>query len=173
MKYVGMYTGRELSKTNDILAAFGGISWLLEEYLQSTLLYGIPVSHFDLALLWTLCNGLVRRRSITKSENDRFCRQDDHGNCVCNQRTWSAKEKEFPSWSWYDWMSGSAGYLNGSIEGCLLNVQSWLKHHTWIKWHVRDGFGHLRSLHHPISSEDRYLRKKHERGHERGDDHDR
>jgi hypothetical protein len=35
IKYVSMYTGRNLTKPQDILAAFEGISWLLERYMQA------------------------------------------------------------------------------------------------------------------------------------------
>lgn len=35
MKCVGLYTGRQLTKPRDILMAFQGSSWLLEQYLQA------------------------------------------------------------------------------------------------------------------------------------------
>lgn len=62
MKCVGLYTGRQLTKPKDILTAFQGSSWLLKQYLRAPLLYGLPRSHFDLALLWTPVTTLCRRK---------------------------------------------------------------------------------------------------------------
>ncbi|KAK3940471.1 hypothetical protein QBC46DRAFT_459005 [Diplogelasinospora grovesii] len=84
MKYISMYTGRNLTKPRDILAAFEGISWLLGY--------------------------------------------------------------QFPTWSWSGWMDGRIEYEPDMIDGCLLNIGDWLKHHTWIQWHIRDEKGHLRPL---------------------------
>lgn len=40
MKYVKMYTGRDLTKPRDILEAFEGISWLLNRYMLAPSLFG-------------------------------------------------------------------------------------------------------------------------------------
>lgn len=54
MKCVQLYTGRYMTKPKDVLTAFQGASWLLEEGLKAPLLHGLPSSHFDLALQWIL-----------------------------------------------------------------------------------------------------------------------
>ena len=148
MKYVGMYTSRNLTKPGDILAAFEGISWLLERYMHAPSLFGIPTSHFDLALLWAPLDALRRRRpSLVASLNSKnTCSQDDNGNCMCHFESESFGGKEFPSWSWCGWMGATMEYQFGMIEGCLLNVREWLKYHTWIQWHIRDEKGHIRPL---------------------------
>ena len=38
--------------------------------------------------------------------------------------------------------------MNGRIEchSDMLDARQWLKHHTWIQWHIRDERGHLKAL---------------------------
>lgn len=43
---------RQLTHTKDIFAAFTGIGNLVCNALGGSLLYGLPSSHFDWALLW-------------------------------------------------------------------------------------------------------------------------
>jgi hypothetical protein len=43
-------------------------------------------------------------------------------------------------------MGGAAEYNLTMLDGCLINVREWLKHHTWIQWHIRDEKGHIRLL---------------------------
>lgn len=62
MKCVPLYTGRTLTKPKDILTAFQGTSWLLQHQMNAFLFYGLPSSHFDLALLWMGSKQLDRRR---------------------------------------------------------------------------------------------------------------
>jgi hypothetical protein len=62
MKCVPLYTGRNLTKPKDILTAFRGTSWLLQQQMNAPLFYGLPSSHFDLALLWMPSKQLDRRR---------------------------------------------------------------------------------------------------------------
>ncbi|KAH6692361.1 heterokaryon incompatibility protein-domain-containing protein [Plectosphaerella plurivora] len=118
MKCVSLYTGRHLTKPQDVLAAFSGISWLLKQQMQAALFYGLPMSHFDLALLWTPIEPLERRRHMA----------------------------DFPSWSWAGWDGGKAEYAADMLDGALSNVQEWLRHHTWILWYLRDFEGNLRPL---------------------------
>ena len=147
MKYVNMYTGRHLTKPRDILAAFEGISWLLGRYMEAPSLFGLPTSHFDLALLWNPLETLRFRRPGAPSESDKkTCTQDDLGNCTCQMEQESFGGEEFPTWSWSGWMGGRIEYQLGMIDGCLLNVREWLKHHTWVQWYIRDEKGHLRPL---------------------------
>jgi len=153
MKCIQLYTGRDLTKPKDILTAFQGTSWLLEERMKAPLLYGLPSSHFDLALLWTPLSRLERRRQRTLRHSSdatagrpSSCTQDDMGNCNCRLESDGFGGKDFPSWSWSGWMGGKAEYQLSMVEGCLQNVQEWLRDHTWITWHVRDYEGNLRPL---------------------------
>jgi Heterokaryon incompatibility protein (HET) len=143
MTYISMYTGRHLTKPRDILAAFEGISWLLEQYMDAPSLFGLPTSYFDLALLWGPLETLRCRRTRAPSESEKkSCTQDDLGNCTCE----SFGGLEFPTWSWSGWMGGRIEYQSSMLDGCLLNIREWLKHHTWIQWYIRDEKGHLRPL---------------------------
>ncbi|KLU91869.1 hypothetical protein MAPG_10818 [Magnaporthiopsis poae ATCC 64411] len=132
MKCVGLYTGRHLTRPKDVLTAFQGTSWLLQKHFNAPLLYGLPTSHFDLALLWVPL-GFLERRKQNRRHWPRM-EQEDYGG------------REFPSWSWCGWMGGKAGYQVDVIDGCLLNVREWLRNHTWILWYVRDEEGNLRPL---------------------------
>lgn len=147
MKCVPLYTGRDLTKPKDILTAFQGTAWLLQQRMNAPLFYGLPSSHFDLALLWTPRGRLDRRmhrRSHRTSTSP--CSQDEMGNCNCKVEEEGYGGKEFPSWSWCGWAGGQAEYTSGMIDGCLMNVQEWLRDHTWIRWYVRDREGNLRPL---------------------------
>ena len=153
MKCIQLYTGRELTKPKDVLTAFQGASWLLEERMKAPLLYGLPSSHFDLALLWMPLSRLERRRQRTlRHSSDATaggspsCTQDDMGNCACRIESDGFGGKDFPSWSWSGWMGGKAEYQLSMVDGCLQNVQEWLRDHTWILWYVRDYEGNLRPL---------------------------
>jgi hypothetical protein len=147
MKCVGLYTGRRLTKPKDVLTAFQGTSWLLQKHLNAPLLYGLPTSHFDLALLW-MPLGVLQRRKQRRLHWSRqsLCSQDELGNCNCKMEQEGYGGNEFPSWSWCGWMEGKVGYQLDMIHGCLLNVREWLTQHTWILWYIRDNEGNLRPL---------------------------
>ncbi|KAK8084490.1 hypothetical protein PG997_005761 [Apiospora hydei] len=143
MKYVSMYTGRNLTKAGDILAAFGGISWLLGRYMRAPLLFNLPISHFDLALLWSPTQPIKMRRPHKEANSaTKGCAQDSMGNCLCQRSHSSGEDKTFPTWSWSGW----EGERLDSGDGCLSDIRGWLKHHTWIQWYVRNEKGHLRPL---------------------------
>jgi hypothetical protein len=72
---VGQYSERELTYPGDILNAFSGISKILEREMKTKVYYGLPVSSFDVALLWA----------------DWFPSQ------------YFARRLGFPSWSWTGW----------------------------------------------------------------------
>ncbi|KAK8045582.1 hypothetical protein PG993_005606 [Apiospora rasikravindrae] len=147
MKYVSMYTGRSLTKAGDILAAFGGISWLLGRYMRAPLLFNLPISHFDLALLWSPTQPITMRRPHKgASSATKGCTQDSMGNCLCQISHSSSEDTKFPTWSWSGWEGGMIGYDLDSSDGCLSDIRNWLKHHTWIQWYVRNEKGHLRPL---------------------------
>ena len=143
MTCVQLYTSRSLTRPKDILAAFNGMSNLLGNAMGSPLLFGLPSSHFDLALLWQPTASLRRRIPTTPGEENDF-----EGNL-------------FPSWSWCGWMGHgpsktrppSMSYNSSMmIEGCLSNVHQWLIEHTWISWYIRDGHGNLRAVWDPRST---------------------
>lgn len=150
MKCVGLYTGRHLTKPKDILTAFQGSSWLLEQHLQAPLLYGLPRSHFDLSVLWTPVSTLCRRKKAV--QRDHFSpgtptRWQYHFTCdQCSSLENDVGVTEFPSWSWCGWMDGKCEYESGMLDGCFPDVQEWLTYHTWIQWYVRDRDGNLRPL---------------------------
>lgn len=121
MNCVELYSGRSLTKSKDILAAFKGVLNLIDNAMSGPSAFGLPTPHFDLALLWTPKKALKRRKR-------------DDGD-------------DFPSWSWCGWEGGSVSYVNQDfIEDCLENVHSWLISHTWIQWHIRDHESKLRPL---------------------------
>ncbi|RYP66470.1 hypothetical protein DL770_008792 [Monosporascus sp. CRB-9-2] len=154
MRYVRLYTSRNLTKPSDILSAFEGITWLLRGHMNhEQFLFGLPTSHFDLALLWIPTKSLIRRRKprVVHSSSNKNCTQDEMGKCTCQPEDDSLDDAEFPSWAWCGWMGekgmgGHAMYHENMLEGCLLNIRQWLEHHTWIKWCIRDEKGHLRPL---------------------------
>ena len=139
-KCVPLYTARILTKPMDILAAFNGICNLMEKTMQAPFIFGLPSSHFDLALLWEPQSALERR--VPKTDKERA----EYG------------AMQFPSWSWCGWTSNlldfpmedrseyKSEYKASMVDGCVPNVQEWLMKHTWIHWYIRDGHGNLRPL---------------------------
>jgi hypothetical protein len=73
LRYVNSYMDRNLTYPDDILKAFSGMAMILEGNLSTSLLFGLPVSYFDAAVLWTQYGVKVERRT------------------------------SFPSWSWSGW----------------------------------------------------------------------
>ena len=126
MKTVELYTARELTKQADILAAFSGVSNLMQQTMQAPFVFGLPTSHFDLALLWEYFQPAQRRRLDSKAAEGEF--------------------SDFPSWSWSGWFGAPAHYRRDTIEECLDDVNEWLEDRTWIRWYIRDGNGDLRPL---------------------------
>lgn len=147
MSYVRMYTGRLLTKQRDVLAAFEGVAWLLGNYMRTPFIFGLPVSHFDLALLWDPMQALCRRRPGHGAQTgQQTCTVDELGNCTCRAEQESFGDMEFPTWAWAGWMGGKIDYQSKTLEGCLENVHEWLVHRTWIQWHIRDDTGCLQPL---------------------------
>ena len=66
MTCVELYTGRNLTKSVDILKAFNGVSRVIEEHLCAPFFFGLPSSHFDFALLWRPKSGKERRCGVPK-----------------------------------------------------------------------------------------------------------
>ncbi|KAK3381818.1 heterokaryon incompatibility protein-domain-containing protein [Podospora didyma] len=138
MTSVAAYTGRSLSQPQDILNAFSGVTQLLEWHLCADMHFGLPTSHFDVALLWKPLAGKHRRKPENLSTE--------------TNKDWG--DLEFPSWSWSGWMHSTADpgkgvdvvYDADFLFGCLTDFRDWLLNHTWIVWYVRDKKGDLRPL---------------------------
>ena len=139
---VPLYTARILTNRRDILAAFNGICNLMEKTMHAPFVFGLPSSHFDMALLWQSQSALERRAPKNTKERVEY------------------NGMQFPSWSWCGWtsdaldspMENKAEYKSAMVDGCLPNVQEWLMKHTWIHWYIRDGHGNLRPLWHERES---------------------
>ncbi|KAK4902917.1 hypothetical protein LTR27_000856 [Elasticomyces elasticus] len=124
-----MYTSRQLSDESDILSAFDGIGKVVCEGLtclnredvdEGALLFGLPASHFDYALLWQPKEVAVRR---------------------------NLGSTFFPSWSWSGWRCGKGmTYRPAAVAAPEENLHEWLMKHTWITYYIRDSRGHLRLI---------------------------
>lgn len=125
-KCVRLYTLRSLTHQKDILAAFNGVSNLIGDTLATDLVFGLPSSHFDWALLWEPRGSLPSSRRVIEQES-------------------SADSRRFPSWSWCGW-KGAMHYRPSTISGSNNNLHQWLTQRTWIVWYIRDGHGQLRQV---------------------------
>lgn len=122
-----MYTRRDLTYEKDILEAFAGIGNVVCQSLgrpkstdeqERALLFGLPASHFDYALLWQPQEVPERRK---------------------------LREAVFPSWSWSGWRCKKGmSYREAAVAGPEINLHDWLLNHTWITYYIRDGNGYLR-----------------------------
>ncbi|KAI4690270.1 hypothetical protein J4E81_007422 [Alternaria sp. BMP 2799] len=108
--------------------AFSGMCKLMEGTMQAPFAFGLPTSHFDLALLWEPVDLLTLLDYTWGSTEPKY------------------KDIKFPSWSWCGWKSDGIQYKPQMVDGCLSDVRAWLSNHTWIDWHIRDGHGTLRRL---------------------------
>ncbi|RSM19917.1 hypothetical protein CDV31_001277 [Fusarium ambrosium] len=125
---VALYTTRDLYEPFDILAAFGGMCKLMEETMRAPLVFGLPTSHFDLAILWQPVGKSLRLEKATASDDPKY------------------KDMRFPSWSWCGWDHQGAMYDWDMVGGCMADVRAWILNHTWVDWHIRDGYGTLRRV---------------------------
>ncbi|KAJ4248729.1 hypothetical protein NW762_012567 [Fusarium torreyae] len=125
---VALYTVRELYEPFDILAAFSGMCKLIGQTIRAPFVFGLPTSHFDLALLWQPVGKSSRLTKARISDDPKY------------------KDMRFPSWSWCGWDSQGAVYDPKMIGGCFADVSNWILTRTWIDWHIRNGFGTLRRL---------------------------
>jgi hypothetical protein len=125
LRSVPLYTARKITRPGDILAAFKGISNLMESTLQAPFIFGLPSSHFDLALLWEAQGKATRRTSPNSAVEG---------------------SANFPSWSWCGWSDATMAYQTGMVGDCLANLNEWLLNHTWISWFIRDGRGDIRPI---------------------------
>ncbi|QIW98868.1 hypothetical protein AMS68_004386 [Peltaster fructicola] len=145
MRCVAMFYRRDLTRPSDILAAFKGIQSVMELVMGAPFCFGLPTSHFDLALLWQPTQA-VRRRLPAPRTQPSECTTTHDGHCDCKLEGDDFNGQEFPSWSWSGWVGGDIAYDHAALEGSLLTVREWLKTHTWIRYHVLGGRGKLRPL---------------------------
>lgn len=125
MNCMSRYSSRSLTQPKDILAAFNGVSNSISEVMEAPFIFGLPSSHFDLALLWEPLGSVTRR---VQGPGEDF------------------QELSFPSWSWCGWKGAQMDYRNSFLEGVLINLNEWFTGHTWIAWYIRDGKGNLRPI---------------------------
>ncbi|KAH7411488.1 heterokaryon incompatibility protein-domain-containing protein [Cadophora sp. MPI-SDFR-AT-0126] len=128
---VELYTTRSLTRSEDILAAFNGISNLLGGRLNAHFVFGLPDSHFDWSLLWEP-RAASSHRSIPAQAGTSG-----------NQNR--PKQMRFPTWSWSGW-TGVMEYHHARLSGPSTNLHTWLMERTWIIWYIRDGLGRLRMI---------------------------
>ncbi|KAL1855810.1 hypothetical protein VTK73DRAFT_8470 [Phialemonium thermophilum] len=125
---VDLYSRRQLHESFDILAAFSGMCKLMEKTMRAPFVFGLPASHLDFALLWQPVGRSERRVEPDTSDDPKY------------------KDMRFPSWSWCGWKNNGVRYDPEMLNGRLADVQTWLLQHTWIDWHIRDGYGTLRRV---------------------------
>lgn len=123
MRCVEAYTPRQLPSPDDVLMAFEAVGKLISKSLKTDLLYGLPSSFLDLALLWEFKEAPREHR-----------------------RRQSPDVRKFPTWSWSGW-EGSIIYRASTLSGTLSNILDWISTHTWISWYVKDRYNITRLLH--------------------------
>ncbi|KZZ98558.1 Heterokaryon incompatibility [Moelleriella libera RCEF 2490] len=124
---VGLYSRRSLYEPFARLAAFGGMCQFMGAIMGAPFSFGLPVSHFDFALLWQPVGGSSRLEK-SRSGDARY------------------DGLKLPSWSWCGWQSDAVEYNRQTLDCCFSDVHEWLSEHTWIDWHIRDRSGSLRRL---------------------------
>jgi hypothetical protein len=87
-KLVAIYTRRQFTSKADILNGFAGFFAVLERYLESETLMGLPSAMFSHALMWSPAGRIPRRGCRLATLDDL-----DMG----------APDQSFPSWSWAGW----------------------------------------------------------------------
>ncbi|KAL9609351.1 MAG: hypothetical protein Q9167_005876 [Letrouitia subvulpina] len=104
--HIEAYTMRSMSDSSDILSAFKGIEAVMKRFMNTQFWYGLPESHLDSSILWTL-TGTHKRRSVCIKGFTNAC---------------------FPSWTWAGWDSpvelGSYFFITGlrrEIDWYLVN----------------------------------------------------
>lgn len=128
LRTVEEYTPRMLSFDSDVLAAFAGMNKVLSSMFRSRLLYGLPESLFDCALLWQPAGTLIRRQSAKATSN--------------------SSGTYFPSWSWAGW-KGKIVYEDIMPHLKMLSSELVRRTKPLVKWQKQTADGSLTT---PISS---------------------
>jgi len=109
------YTKRSVSDLADRLMAFMGMSSALAVPLHATILYGLPNTVFDWALLWE---------------------EDNVASRLKFSRIWEYRRGVYsPSWSWTGWGS-EITWRPSMVGGILGNLHEWLMTRTWVVWYI-------------------------------------
>lgn len=111
--------------------------------MMTDIVFGLPASHFDLALLWQPSTRVSRRGQRKCQRDGSLCIKNSDGDCLCPLVDNASQGPNLPTWSWAGWSGGRIEYAQDMLQGCLGNVHDWLTHHTWIQWYIRDGNGCL------------------------------
>ncbi len=83
---INNYMLRDLTYKGDVHAAFQGIQDAMEKSTKTGFLWGLPLSRFELAILWETFHGVYRRTALSTFP-----------------MTSLKKPVTFPSWSWMGW----------------------------------------------------------------------
>jgi hypothetical protein len=117
---VQAYTLRTLTFPSDTLNAFSGIGAVLSQALSSEMVYGLPASIFDLALLWQPAGEMSRKEGFPS-----WSWAGWHGAV-----RWNGDTMELASY-------GPLPDLKQEQEV----VTKWIRTRTWINWNYRDQEG--------------------------------
>jgi hypothetical protein len=109
-EYVELYSKRKLTMPSDRLVAFSGIAASLADPLRATIIFGLPNSLFDWALLWE--NGKAGKRVRV-----------------------SSGLRVLPSWSWCGW-DNAVVWRMSMVSSTLVNLHEWLCQRTWVVWYI-------------------------------------
>lgn len=117
---VQAYSLRNLTFPSDTLKAFSGIGAVLSQALSSTMIYGLPASIFDLALLWQPAGQMSRKEGFPS-----WSWAGWHGAVQ-----WNGDTMELASY----------GPLPGPKQEQEV-ITAWIRTRTWIDWKYRDENG--------------------------------
>lgn len=117
---VQAYTLRTLTFPSDTLKAFSGIGAVLSQALSSPLIYGLPASIFDLALLWQPAGKMSRKEGFPS-----WSWAGWHG-----AAQWNGDTMELASY----------GPLPSPRQEQEV-ITTWIRTRTWIEWKYRDEDG--------------------------------
>lgn len=117
---VQAYTLRTLTFPSDTLKAFSGIGAVLSQALSSEMIYGLPASIFDLALLWQPAGKMSRKEGFPS-----WSWAGWHGAV-----RWNGDTMELASY-------GSLPDLTQEQQV----ITKWIRTRTWIDWKYRDQNG--------------------------------
>jgi hypothetical protein len=148
-KLVEKYTKCQLDPqhTNDILAAFRGISNVLSKGMNAQFVYGMPDVYFDWALLWEPRQHQSRRLPHRHRKRDSKAIRMEQDS---SSPSWTWSGSLFPSWSWSGWC-GAMHYPHAICSSYPYETNDWFLRHTWIIWYIRDSRGRLRLVRKPPS----------------------
>ncbi|KAI1846946.1 hypothetical protein JX266_006821 [Neoarthrinium moseri] len=114
---VSGYNGRQLTYSEDAVAAFSGVINALEPYYHGGFLWGLPVMFLDISLLWR-----ARLHQNSEPGTSRFHRRSD-------PRLPGSRFLHAPTWSWAGWQ--------GQVE----SASTW-RNEDWVMFSFDEWFYH-------------------------------